>query len=135
KSKIKQLLKEEKRIAAAEGKEWLERKFKQSGIPFTADNINQISNYFRFPNSLDMFYAIATEQFDKSRLDLNSIFHKAPHLQPSQRHVQGKGPRKTKLYSAETVLFGDHQDEMEYAFAKCCNPIPGDEIVGFITVG
>lgn len=136
KSKIKQLLKEEKREAASFGKEWLERKFKQNNIPFNADNLNTITNYFRFNSSLDMFFAISSEQFEKSKLDLDAIFHHAPHKKEvQQKHVSGKGPVKTKVLSAETVLFGEKMEEMDFGFARCCNAIPGDEIIGFITVG
>ncbi|MDX5321861.1 MAG: RelA/SpoT family protein, partial [Bacteroidota bacterium] len=135
KAKIKQLLKEEKREASQFGKEWLERKFKQSGIPFNADNINTITNYFRFQSSLDMFYAISSEQFEKSKLNLDAIFHHAPHQREVQKHVSGKGYKKIKTLSAETVLFGEKLEELDFGFARCCNAIPGDEIIGFITVG
>jgi guanosine-3',5'-bis(diphosphate) 3'-pyrophosphohydrolase len=33
------------------------------------------------------------------------------------------------------VLFGDKLEEMDYGFARCCNAIPGDDIIGFITIG
>ncbi len=135
KSKIKQLLKEEKREAASLGKEWLERKFKHANIPFTTENINTITNYYRFQSSLDLFFAIATEKFDKPRLDLDNVFHTAPHKKETQRHSSGTGPKKSKVYSAETVLFGESHDELDFSLARCCNPIPGDDIVGFITVG
>ncbi|MBI1221554.1 MAG: RelA/SpoT family protein [Bacteroidetes bacterium] len=135
KSKIKQLLKEDKREAAQIGKEWMERKFKQHNISFTTENLNILTNYFRFHTSLDLFYAISTEQFDKSKLDLDEVFHQAPHRREVQKHVSGKGPVKTKVLSSETVLFGEKMEEMDYGFARCCNAIPGDEIIGFITVG
>jgi len=135
KSKIKQLLKEEKREASLVGKEWLERKFKQAGFPFNAEKLNALTNYFRYQSSLDLFYAISNEKFDRSKLDLEAVFHQAPHLKESQKHVSGTGAVKKKLYSAETILFGESMDELDFGLARCCNPIPGDEIIGFITVG
>lgn len=135
KSKIKQLLKEERRVASQFGKEWLERKFKQHHILFNAENLNILTNYFRFTNSLDLFFAISNDQFDKSRLDLEAIFHQAPHLKEAQKHVAGTKALKTKVFSAETILFGEKMEELDYSFTKCCSAIPGDEIIGFITVG
>ncbi len=138
KSKIKQLLKEEKREVASFGKEWLERKFNNANIPFTVENQNIITNYYRFPSSLDFFHAISNEDFDKSRLDLQEVFHKPqtkkePGGKPGVS--TGTGKSKPKLVRADQVLFGDNMDEMDYGFAKCCSPIPGDEIIGFITIG
>jgi len=136
KSKIKQLLKESKREVASFGKEWLERKFNQANIPFNVENQNIITNYYRFPSSLDFFYAISQEEFDKNRLNLQDVFHKPGTKEPSAKtNTSSKSKRPVKPIRADQVLFGDNLDEMDFGFAKCCNPIPGDEIVGFITVG
>jgi guanosine-3',5'-bis(diphosphate) 3'-pyrophosphohydrolase len=135
KSKIKQLLKEDRREASVFGKEWLERKFSQAGVPFTPDNQQTVTNYYRFPSPLDLFYAIATEQFEKSKLDLDYIFHKAPHQKEHKPSHQESPAKNKKPIKADAVLFGDKLEEMDYGFARCCNAIPGDDIIGFITIG
>lgn len=136
KSKIKQLLKEEKRESANSGKEWLERKFAQAGIPFTTENQNTLTNYLQYQSSLDLYQAISRDEFEKSKLNLDDVFHNAPHKKEVQKvHRQGTQKVKNKLSQPDEVVFGDKMEEMDYGFAKCCSPIPGDEIIGFITIG
>ncbi|TNE78301.1 MAG: bifunctional (p)ppGpp synthetase/guanosine-3',5'-bis(diphosphate) 3'-pyrophosphohydrolase [Bacteroidetes bacterium] len=136
KSKIKQLLKEERREQANAGKEWLERKFQMAGIPFTTENQNILTNYLHIQSSLDLFAAITNDEFEKSKLDLDEVFRQAPHKQEKPKvHKQGKQKVSTKPTPIDAVVFGDKMEEMDYGFAKCCSPIPGDEIVGFITIG
>lgn len=138
KSKIKSLLKDDKKEKGREGKEWLERKFKQLNLPFNSDNLNVLTNYYQFPTSLDLFIAFSTEELDKSRLDLKQVFFAAPHvkelLKPSSATLAAPSP-KAKVRKADIVLFGDKMEEMDYGFTKCCQPIPGDSIIGFITIG
>lgn len=141
KSKIKQILREEKKRVGDEGKEILERKFRQAKVPFTNDNLNFLATYYRFPSSLDLFYAIATEKFEKDKLELsfvfdpkNKILKKESKGNPSQEEPSKSG-KANKVRSANEIILGDDYDDMPYDFAKCCSPIPGDEIFGFITVG
>lgn len=141
KSKIKQILREEKKRVGDEGKEILERKFRQAKVPFTNENLNYLATYYRFPSSLDLFYAIATEKFEKDKLELafvfdpkNKILKKETKNAPSQDEPN-KAAKGNRVRSANEIILGDDYDDMPYDFAKCCSPIPGDEIFGFITVG
>lgn len=132
KSKIKQLLKQEKREASQAGKDWLENQFSLQNIPFTLENQNALAAYFRVPGIIDLYYAISTEQFDKSKFDLAEIFSK---LGKSQERTSSRKSSTPKVLNAETILFGDKMEELDFSLSKCCNPIPGDDIIGFVTVG
>src|SRR5690606_17463892 len=68
KSKIRSSLKEEKRRVAEDGKEILERKLKSLKITYNTDNINKISNYFKYPSSQELFYNVAKGNVDIKNL-------------------------------------------------------------------
>lgn len=136
KSKIKSLLKEEKRIAAEMGKEMLERKFKSNKLSFTEDNIHKLASYYKLPNNLELFYRIAKGTIDLKVLkNFNKII--------TQKKVDGKksGDKQTfeKLVTAfrggkDTLVIGENMEDLKYKLSPCCNPIPGDDVFGFITI-
>ncbi|HQO30778.1 MAG TPA: RelA/SpoT family protein [Chitinophagales bacterium] len=142
KSKIKNSLREEKRKIAEEGKELLERKLNQMKAHFTNDNINVLSNLYKAASSLDLFYGIA-----KGTLNLNELKQLkvvGGHLEivkpekigrPKEEQVQENYTEESDIpKNAELVIFGESSSQFPYEFAKCCNPIPGDDVMGFISI-
>ena len=135
-SNIKQALKEEKRHVAQFGEEKLKRKFKRAGIPNNQKNLQMISEYFNLDVPLELFYKIGKEEVSSKELkSAFEIFSKTPE-QTKQRSTPDpdkKGPPKFPS-KREVTIQGENAGDLEYKFAKCCNPIPGDDIFGFITV-
>src|SRR5690606_32972492 len=134
-SKIKSALKEEKRKIAEEGKEILERKLKSLKITYNTDNINKIANYFKYPSSQDLFYNVAKGVIDLKRLKEFVANERNPEQGTSHfnSHVSGLIDRINKKEN-ETVLIGDELQKIDYTLSACCNPIPGDDVFGFVTV-
>ncbi len=134
KSKIKSSLKEEKRRVAEDGKEILERKLKSLKITYNTDNINKIANYFKYPSSQELFYNVAKGIIDIRNLRdfvANERSEDANHNQ-FQSHINGLVDKINK--KDDTILIGDDFQKVDYTLAPCCNPIPGDDIFGFLTV-
>ncbi|MEP2026851.1 MAG: RelA/SpoT family protein [Reichenbachiella sp.] len=140
KSAIKDFLKEEKKKAAFEGKEIVIRKLKQIKLTLNNETINKLVAYFGAKSPLDFFYAVGTEKINSKDIKKISEIKKEA----------SKKPKKTKLESAEDVkktikkvhdtgtadmlLIGEDMDVVDYKFANCCKPIPGDDVFGFVTV-
>ncbi|MFD2555583.1 RelA/SpoT family protein [Sphingobacterium tabacisoli] len=135
KSKIRSSLKEEKRRVAEEGKEILERKLKSLKITYNTDNINKIANFFKFPSSQELFYNVAKGTIDIKNLREYAASEKIHDNNNSQftSHISGLVEKINKKDS-DTILIGDDLQKVDYTLAPCCNPIPGDDIFGFLTV-
>lgn len=135
KSKIRDYLKQEKLRSSKMGKEVLERKFRQDKITFNSENLVPLLHYFKLPSVAELYFQVATEKIDKTKLNIAQIidFMKARKQDEAQHLVQKKEARPGNL-AKDAVIIGDDID-LPYSFAKCCNPIPGDEIFGFVTVG
>jgi len=136
KSKIKSALKEEKRRVAEDGKEILERKLKSLKITYNTENINKLTSFFKFPSSQDLFYNVAKGAIDIKNLKEFALSEKTTEQQNGQQfnsHISGLVDKINKK-DYETLLIGDDLQKIDYTLSPCCNPIPGDDVFGFITI-
>lgn len=136
KSKIKGALKEEKKRLAEDGKEILQRKFKHLKIDFNNDNINELLAYYKIPSALELFFRIAKGVIDVSDLkefvqDKGVIKARTPHrIEPHSLEQLVKTVRG----SSDMLVIGENLEKIDYKLSPCCNPIPGDDVFGFITI-
>jgi len=137
KHRIKHLLKEEKRNVAELGKEILIRKFKSEKVDFSKENILTICNYFKAQSELDFYFMISKEVIAKEKLKIRQILNEEQIHQ--REHLVGSNKNTDKLkhenVKQDAIIIGDDNIQMDYSMAKCCSPLPGDEIIGFVTIG
>ncbi|AIM37339.1 MFS transporter [Sphingobacterium sp. ML3W] len=139
KSKIRSSLKEERRRVAEDGKEILERKLKTLKITYNTDNINKVANYLKFASSQDLFYNVAKGLVDIKHLREFVAHEKNNDATLSTQNTQfnahiGGLVEKLHRKDQDTLLIGDDLQQIDYTLAPCCNPIPGDDVFGFLTV-
>ena len=134
KSKIKDALKEERRSHIDEGREIVRRKLKQLKLEYSQSNLDEIVRYFNVKTVSDLFYLIGVGKIDHS---LIKSFHKSVNQKPQDikdvKSVEEKLKRVRKTDN-DLLLLGEDLDIVDYKFAKCCNPIAGDDVFGFVTV-
>ncbi|MEN5086053.1 bifunctional (p)ppGpp synthetase/guanosine-3',5'-bis(diphosphate) 3'-pyrophosphohydrolase [Sphingobacterium faecium] len=139
KSKIRSSLKEERRRVAEDGKEILERKLKTLKITYNTDNINKIANFLKFSSSQDLFYNVAKGLVDIKQLrefvaqEKNNDATLSTQSTQFNNHIGGLVEKFNKK-DQDTLLIGDDLQQIDYTLAPCCNPIPGDDVFGFLTV-
>ncbi|MDB5029577.1 RelA/SpoT family protein, partial [Mucilaginibacter sp.] len=137
KAKIKSALKEEKRKVAEDGKEILERKLKSLKITYNSENIHKLSYYFKLGSTQDLFFNIAKGLIDMKDLKEYQLSEKVVENKPQDRieneQLQGL-LRNIKAKDSDMLLIGEDMQKIDYKLANCCNPIPGDDVFGFVTV-
>jgi len=137
KAKIKSALKEEKRKIADDGKEILERKLKSLKITYNSENIHKLSYYFKLPSTQDLFYNVAKGLIDLKDLKEYQASEKSIEHKPQEKieHEQVQSMlRSIKAKDSDILLIGEDMQKIDYKLATCCNPIPGDDVFGFVTV-
>jgi guanosine-3',5'-bis(diphosphate) 3'-pyrophosphohydrolase len=137
KAKIKSALKEEKRKVAEDGKEILERKLKSLKITYNSENIHKLSYYFKLASTQDLFFNIAKGIIDMKDLKEYQLSEKVIENKPQDKidseQLQGL-LRNIKAKDSDMLLIGEDMQKIDYKLANCCNPIPGDDVFGFVTV-
>ncbi len=138
-TKIKAALKEEEKKIAEEGKAILMRKLRHLKITFNDKIVNELVNYFELRTSFDLFFRFGNGAIDNSQLKafvtqrnstIINFFKNRLRRSPSKDFVDKD--EVTSKYDA--LVFGKEEEKLDFKISKCCNPIPGDAVFGFVTI-
>lgn len=138
--KIKASLNEERKAIAQDGKEIVERKFKQFNLKMNAENITFLEKYFGIGSATELYFRIAKGKIDVNKIreieDKNGLLVVAPkERQGTKLDRKSKSDPQSAVDSKNDVIYiGEDFKGVDYQLAKCCNPIPGDSVFGFITI-
>jgi len=138
-AKIKSSLREEKKSVALEGKEVLRRKLKSQKINVNEDTINKMVIFFKLKTSLDLFYRVGIGAIDNQMIkDFASSYNNAFisfFKNKIRRNSVPEDIDKDEITSKyDLLVFGKEEEKLDYTLSKCCNPIPGDDVFGFVSV-
>jgi GTP pyrophosphokinase len=139
KSKIKDLLKEEKKDAAQDGKEIVLRKLKQLKLSLNQDTIEQLLGFFNVKTPLEFFFRVGTGAIPAIDIKKFQDYNDDTEVRQKSKHtIDAKSIehtlRSSKGRDNDTILIGEDMDVFDYKLSKCCNPIAGDSVFGFVTV-
>ncbi len=138
KNKIRQALKEEKQKEADDGKEILQRRLKNWKIEFNDLIINKLIKHFKLKNAVDLYTLVATEELNIADLkNVISDFEKPETSSPTERLGDVAVEKIIPAFSEKSddvMIIEEKLVNVDYKLAKCCNPIFGDEVFGFVTI-
>lgn len=137
-NKIKEALREEKKLIANEGKELLERKFRTMKLDLTDEMLLQMRSYFDLKTNYELYYRIGKKLISindiKRFRDLKQEKGASNKLAPADSKQFEKEIKQVRSKDTDSLLIGEDMDRIDYTLAKCCNPIPGDPVFGFVTI-
>jgi GTP pyrophosphokinase len=139
KQRIKSSLNDERKVIAMDGKEILERKFKQFNVRMNSENISFLEKYFNVPSATELYFRIAKGKVDLAKLRELEVIGGMIQLIKKEIVKKKINPENEDKFvgidtNSDTILIGDDFKGFDYQMAKCCNPIPGDKVFGFITI-
>jgi GTP pyrophosphokinase len=138
KSKIKDFIKETRRQLVLEGKELLVKKLPQYSLEYSDELLNELRAYFNAKTHTDLFYKFGKGQYEAKDLKRFQQDREAKQKSQRQKISDAKSFEKiikeVKGEGTDILLIGEDMDKIDYTLAKCCNPIAGDEVFGFVTV-
>lgn len=141
KNKIRNVLNENTKKTAEEGKEILTRKLKHLKINLSENTINELVNFFKLKTSLDLFYRVGIGSIENHQLKefaalkSNTLFNFFKSRIKRTPQYQTEIIQKQEISSNyDLLVFGIDQDKLDYKLSSCCSPIPGDSVFGFITI-
>ena len=146
KSRIKDYIKEGNKQHVISGRDIVEHKLKVLGTPvLTLEVTNQLRAYFNVKDANDLFYRfgkgyLQADELKRWKSDREMHERKQAAKSIKEPLVNTKSVMKElkKLHGdrkdADALLIGEDMDKVDYVLAKCCNPIAGDDVFGFVTI-
>ena len=141
KTKIKNVLNENTKKVAEDGKELLTRKLRHLKVNLTEKTINELVVYFKLKTSLDLFYRVGVGSIENQQLKDFAALKSNTFINFFKNKIKRTPSTSTEHVNKEEIntnydllVFGAEQDKLDYKLSACCNPIVGDEVFGFITI-
>lgn len=134
KNKIKRYLKDQEMKEAEIGSALFYRRLKNWKIPYTDKLLNIILKEYNLSSGIEFYHQIATEQIDVIRLKefiLSLDDNKDNRLERNETETVKEKQSEDKIGE---VSIGNNLNDLAFKVAKCCNPIPGDNVIGFISI-
>lgn len=142
-SRIKQALKDERKKKVAAGKIRLEELFVQYSVEHDRATVHKFKEFLRINTLADLYLLVENGEITGN--DVREFSHEGERTNwfsyLSRPFVRNRGTAVRTLTQTiveklknkpESLLLGDELSDITYTVALCCNPIPGDDVVGFI---
>lgn len=136
-SRIKAALREEKVKVANIGKELLERRLKNWKLASLDEALSVLMKHYKLKTITEFYSQLATEEISLHEVKelLTKAFTEESHTEIKAEEATVKKVRLSEEKDkGDYLLIDDNLRSLNYKLSKCCNPIKGDDIFGFVTI-
>lgn len=143
KTRLRAALRHDRRATIERGKKQLEEMLIQNGMQLTNEIVMRIINNKRAQNKDDLYFmignndiALTSDLFKKDKQDSGGLLSKLLRNPFSSRNKNDESSEiqpKEKINTKEVYALKEENGVSNYKLAKCCHPIPGDDVVGYVT--
>ncbi len=132
KTAIRRWINKEEEAIVNSGKELWEKKIKKLKLTFNSSDFSKLVNTLKFENPRLFFKAVA-----QGNVNLDEVLTATKEKEKKEKVPVTEFENFASMTRSNVggVLVDGKDSDILYSYAKCCNPIPGDPIVGFVTVG
>ncbi len=141
KTHIRRILNEERRARIAEGKEIWEKRARKLDLHLNDDDLERHANQLKYESRTDFFAALGTGALTPeaaSDMILQLIAPQAAQKKDAPPLLSMETFTDTARENINGIsIVGDNlpSAKVMFSYARCCNPVPGDDIVGIVTIG
>lgn len=149
-TKVQTLLRKQDREYAKQGEQMLQTWLEQNGLTLTTSNLDKLTEAHHTKHHDQLFIAIAKSEIVLGQKDIDYIYYGAKGAESTKKrkgwrryipfmHSMKKAVVKGHEYltvgkdfdKTQTIMVTD-ENISKYIFPKCCQPIPGDEIIAYV---
>ena len=132
-NRIKAKLKEEENKLMQLGREMLERRMKNWKLELNDDVLADIAKHYKMKASAEVFLAIYEEKIDLHQLKDFLTRGEAEEALPDKPEQRPAHKEHKKSSDSDYLVISDKLNNISFKMAKCCNPIFGDDVFGFVS--
>ncbi len=140
-AKIKDAFKLEKKMHIEKGKEIVEEKIKNAKAPVTSNNLKKIIARFNLNNKEQLYSEVGMGFLELGNLE-EILGEKARNklvkywnitFSRKKKEEENNNGNGGKIDKKKPFLLKEEQDNVTFSLARCCNPIPGDKVIGYLS--
>lgn len=142
KTHIRRILNDERRQLVLDGKEIWDKRAKKAGITINEDDLERVVTQAKYESRTDFYAALASGTLSPEQaisIVQDRIGPQAPLQEPEKEETftftQFSDVARDNADGVFIVGDSAPQSKVMFSYARCCNPVPGDEIIGIVTIG